>query len=89
MLYGNECWALTTADAQRHQRNERAMIRWICKVKISDKMSYGCLLNKLCLKNLDITLQTNRLHRFGHVCRSDGWIKKWIQHEVADNRECG
>ena len=61
MLHGSECWALTTANAQRHQRNERAMIRWICKVKISDKISSGCLLNKLCLKNLDITLQINHL----------------------------
>ena len=28
MLYGSECWALT-ADVQRLQRNERAMIRWM------------------------------------------------------------
>ena len=62
MLYDSECWALTTAEVQRLQQNEHAMIRWICKVKISDisdKISSDCLLNKLCLKNLDITLQTN------------------------------
>ena len=89
MLYGSECWALTTADGQRLQRNERAMIRWICKVKIRDKISSNKLLNKLCLGNLDITLRTTRLRWFGHVCRSDSWIKKCTQHEVAGKRERG
>ena len=42
MLYGSECWALTTVDAKRLQRNERAMIHWICNVKISaQKMKFS------------------------------------------------
>ena len=56
ILYGSECWALTTAYVQRLQQNEHAVIHWICKVKIRDKISFSSLLNKLCLKNLDITL---------------------------------
>ena len=75
MFCGSECWTLGTTDVQRLQRNELAMIRWICKVKIRDKSD--SLLNKLCLKNLDITLRTNYLRWFGYVCRSDGWIKKY------------
>ena len=47
MLYGRECWALTTDDFQRLQRNERAMIRRIYKVKIRDKILPNGLLNKL------------------------------------------
>ena len=86
MLFGSECRALTTADVQRLQRNERAMIRCICKVKFSN--DYG-LLNKLCLKNPDITLRTNHLRWFGHVCRCEGRIKKCTQHEVAGKRERG
>ena len=89
MLYDSECWALTTAEVQRLQRNECAMIRWICKVKIRDKISSDSLLNKLCLKNLDITLHTKRLRWFGHVCHRDGCIKKCTQHEVAGKRERG
>ena len=61
MLCGSESWTLTIADVQRLQRNEGAMISWICKVKIRDKISSGSLLNKLHLKNLDITLQTHHL----------------------------
>ena len=71
----------------RLQRNERAIIRWICEVKIRGKISSDSLLNKLCLKNLYITLRTNRLGWFGHVCRNDGWIKKCTQHEVAGEQE--
>ena len=37
MLYGSECWALTTADVQRLQENEHAMVCWICRVKIKIK----------------------------------------------------
>ena len=36
-----------------------------------------------------MTLQTSRLRWFGHVCRSDDWIKKCTQHEVAGKQECG
>ena len=68
MHSNRECLALTAADVQRLQRNERAMIRWICKVRIRDKMSSDSLLNNLCLKNLDITLRTSRLRWFGYVC---------------------
>ena len=32
-------WALTAADVQRLQQNERNMICWICKVKIMNKIS--------------------------------------------------
>ena len=76
-------------DSQRLQRNECAMIRWICKVKISDRISSDSLLNKLCLINLDITLRTNFLRWFGYVWGSEGWIKNCTQHEVAGKREHG
>ena len=38
MLSDSECWVLTTADVQRLQQNKRAMIYWICEVKVSDKI---------------------------------------------------
>ena len=36
-----------------------------------------------------ITLWANRLHQFGHVFCSKGWIKKCTQYEVTDKGECG
>ena len=58
LLYGSECWVLTTADVERPHQNEHTMICWIYKVKTSDKISSDSLLNKLGLKDLDKTLQT-------------------------------
>ena len=93
MLYGSECWALATADVQQLQRNESAMIGWICKVKIRDKISSDSLLNKLCLKNLDITLRSNRLHWFGHVFPAmvgNAHSLKWLANEnMADLEKLG
>ena len=65
------------------------MISWICKVKISDKISSNSLLNKLCIKNHDIKLRTNRACWFRHAFCSEAWIKKCTQHEVAGKGECG
>ena len=89
MLYGSECWALTTSDFQRLQRNERAMIRWICRIKASDRIASDILLQRLCLKNLDTILRTNRLRWYGHVCRSSGSINKSMQYEVMGKRKRG
>ena len=55
-MYSSKCWGLTTADVYRFKQNEHAMICWICKVKIGDKISSHSLLNKLCLKNLELQL---------------------------------
>ena len=43
ILYGSECWALTTADVPRLQQNEWAIICWIRKVKVRDKISSDSL----------------------------------------------
>ena len=62
ILYGSECWALTTVDAQRLQRNERAMIHWICKVKISaQKMKFS-------MKDYSVNATKSAGNsRFGHI----------------------
>ena len=39
LLYGSECWAMRKEDKARLERNDRAMLRWICGVKISDRVS--------------------------------------------------
>ena len=33
LLHASECWALRTEDIQRLLRNERVILRWMCKVK--------------------------------------------------------
>ena len=50
--------------------------------KAQDKILSDSLSNKLCLKNLDITLRTNCLRWFGHVYPSGGRIKKCNENVV-------
>ena len=35
LLHGSETWAPTAPDVQRLQRADRAMVRWICRLKLS------------------------------------------------------
>ena len=74
MLYGSETWATTVDTMSRLRRNGRAMLRWMCNVKVNDKVSSDSILSKLGLQDIDTILRTNRLRWFGHVERSTGWI---------------
>ena len=64
----------------------KGKLHFLCS---GDKISSDISLNELCLNNINIILRTNRLRWVGHVCRSEGWIKKCTQHEVADKQELG
>ena len=39
LLYANECWAPNVNDLLKLQRNDRAMIRWTCNVRLKDHIS--------------------------------------------------
>ena len=51
-------------DMARLERNDRAMLRWICGVKISDRVSVDSLYP------LTTLLRSRRLRWFGHVSPS-------------------
>ena len=36
LLYASECWAPNVSDLLKLQRNDRAMIRWTCNVRLKD-----------------------------------------------------
>lgn len=42
-----QCWAPITNDLSRLRQNDRAMIRWICNVKIKDRINSSTLAKKL------------------------------------------
>ena len=71
MLYSSEIWGPNDSDLQRLQRNDRAMLRWICGVRAKDEVSSVDLLTKLGLVDTTIEVRTRRLRWFGHVRRSD------------------
>ena len=74
MLYSSETWSLTTPS--RLKRNHLAMIRWICKARVEDRISAEKLHAKLGIQNIESALRCHKLRWFGHVVRSSGWLSK-------------
>ncbi|XP_056009339.1 uncharacterized protein LOC130051433 [Ostrea edulis] len=76
MLYASETWPLPKPDLLRLRRNDRAMVRQICRVKPEDMASVRSseLLARLGIDDLDAILREKRLRWFGHVARSSGAI---------------
>ena len=89
LLYGSECWAMRNEDKLRLQRNDRAMIRWICGVKPGVRTNSNTLLNQLNIPPIESLLRARRLRWFGHVKRSEGWIKKCTEIDVEGTRGKG
>ena len=87
MLYGAETWATTADTMSPLRRNDRAMLRWMCNVKLNDKVSSGSILSKRGLQDIETILRTNRLRWFGHVERSAGWINHVRNLEVQSQQK--
>ena len=89
LLYASECWAPNVNDLLKLQRNDRAMIRWTCNVRLKDHISSDSLLRKLGSNNIQTLLRYNRLRWFGHVVRNDGCINSITEFEVVGQRGRG
>ena len=88
MLHASETWPLTKTNLQR---NDRAMIRQICRIKPEDVATVRSseLLAKLELEDLDLILRERRLHWFGHVERSSGAIRTTCDIQIDGRRGAG
>ena len=77
MLHASETWPLTKTHLQGLQRNDRAMIRQICMIRLEDVATVRSseLLAKLELEDLDLIFRERRLRWFGHVERSSGAVR--------------
>ena len=89
MLHASECWPLKVSDKQRLQRNERAMLRWICHTKPTERISNTSLCESLNIPTLDNALRERRLRWFGHVKRDNGAIHRAYTRQVDGARGVG
>ena len=89
LLYASECWAPNVNNLLKLQRNDRAMNRWTCNVRLKDHISSDSLLRKLGINNIQTLLRYNRLRWFGHVVRNDGCINSITEFEVVGQRGRG
>ena len=89
VLYSSETWSLTTLSLNRLKRNDLAMIRWICKARVEDRISAKKLHAKLGIQNIESALRCHKLRWFGLVMRSSDWLSKVREFKVVGVKRPG
>ena len=84
MLHASETWPLTKPNLQSLQRNDRAIIRQICNVRLQDIVTTRSneLLARLGIEDLDLILKERRLRWYGHVECSSGAVETAFHIQV-------
>jgi len=88
MLHGSETWPVRKENVVALQRAEMRMVRWMCGVKLKDRLLSKELRERLGVDDIPLVLQQNRLRWYGHVLRKDDddWEKKCMEYEVEGPR---
>ena len=91
MLHGSETWPVRKENVVALQRAEVRMVRWMCGVKLKDRLPSKELRERLGVDDIALVLQQNRLHWYGHVLRKDDddWVKKCMECGVEGPRPRG
>ena len=89
MLHGSETWGPKVEELQRLRRNDRAMIRWICRVGLREGVSSDDLLRRLGIYDITAVLRSRRLRWAGHVMRAQSSIKTTSELSLPDRRGPG
>ena len=69
MLHRSETWPVRKENEVALQRAEMRMVRWMCNVKVKDRVRSNELKERLGIGDIILILQQNRLRRYGHVLR--------------------
>jgi len=84
VLHGSGTWPVGREDVVALQRAEMRMVRWMCGVKLKDRLPGGGLRERLGVGGMALVLQQNRLRWYGHVLRKDDedWVRRCVEHGV-------
>ena len=87
-LHGSETWPVRKEIVVALQRAEMRMVRWMCGIKLKDRLSSKELRERLGIDDIALVSQQNRLRWYGHVLRKDDdyWVKKCMEYEVQGPR---
>ena len=85
MLYASETWPIAVVDSARLVTADNAMVRWMCKKKITDRTRMSDIHRILGIKDLESSLRTGRLRWYGHIERqpNDVWPNAVRQMNVV------
>ena len=87
-LYASDCWAPNVNVLLKPKRNDRAVVRWICNMRLKDRTSSDSP-GKTWYQHIQTLLRYNRLRWFGHVARNDCCINSITALEVDGHRGRG
>jgi len=90
-LHGSETWPVRKENEVALQRAETTMVRWMCNVKVKDRVPSKELRERLGIDDIIWILQQNRLRWYEHVLRKEDsdWVKKCMEYEVEGSRPRG
>ena len=90
-MCGSETWPVWEENEVALQRAEMRMVRWMCNVKVKDRVPSKELRERLGIDDIILILQQNRLRWYGHVLRKEDtdWVKKCVEYEVVGSRPRG
>jgi len=88
MLHGSETWLVGKENLVALQQAEMRMVRWMCNVKVKDRVPSKELRERLGIDDIILLLQQNRSQWCGHVLRKEDtdWVKKCMEYEVEGTR---
>ena len=83
MLHGSETLPVRKENEMALQRAEMRMVRWMCGVKLHNRIPSKGLRERLGLDTISV-LQWNRLRWYEHVLRKEDndWVKECMEYEV-------
>ena len=67
MLHGSDTWPVRKDNVVALQQAEMRMVRWMCGVKLKDRLPSKELRERLDVDDKALILQQNRLRWYGHV----------------------
>jgi len=70
-VHGSETWPVRKENVVTVQRAEMRMVRWMCGVKLKDRLPSKELRERLGIDDIALVLQQNRLRWYGHVLQKE------------------
>ena len=91
VLHGTETWPIRKENQAALQRAEMRMVRWMCGIKLQDRVRSKGLRERLGLDDIILVLQQYRLRWYGHVLHKEDndCVKKCMEYEVEGARPRG
>jgi len=91
MLHASETWPVMKENKVELHQVKMRMIRWMCNVKVKERVPSKELRETLGIDDIILVLQQNRLQWCGHVLWKEDtdWVKKCMEYEAESSRPRG